>query len=117
MNMNLTLIGQAISFAIFVWFCMKYVWPPIIKALEEREARVADGLAAGERGQQQLAQAETDVEALLQDGKNKAQEFITQAQKRADEIVLPVLETNVCTGRGKRFALIVKQMLPEDLSR
>ena len=58
MNMNLTLLGQAISFAIFVWFCLKFVWPPILKALEERETRIADGLAAAERGKHELELAE-----------------------------------------------------------
>ena len=87
MNMNLTLLGQAISFLIFVWFCVKYVWPPIIRAIEEREARIADGLAAGERGKHQLELAEKRAVALLHEGKDKAQDFITQAHKRADEIV------------------------------
>jgi F-type H+-transporting ATPase subunit b len=87
MNMNLTLFGQAISFAIFVWFCMKYVWPPILKALEERETRVADGLAAAERGKHDLELAEQRAGDLMREGKEKAQDFITQAQKRADEIV------------------------------
>lgn len=87
MNMNLTLLGQAISFLIFVWFCVKYVWPPIIKAIEEREARIADGLAAGERGKHELELAEKRAVALLHEGKDKAQDFITQAHKRADEIV------------------------------
>ncbi|MCP5201737.1 MAG: F0F1 ATP synthase subunit B [Gammaproteobacteria bacterium] len=87
MNMNLTLIGQAISFAIFVWFCLKYVWPPILKALEERETRIADGLAAAERGKHELELAEQRATDLMRDGKDKAQDFIVQAQKRADEIV------------------------------
>lgn len=87
MNMNLTLIGQAISFAIFVWFCLKYVWPPILKALEERETRIADGLAAAERGKHELELAESRAVEALREGKDKAQEFIAQAQKRADEIV------------------------------
>lgn len=87
MNMNLTLIGQAISFAIFVWFCLKYVWPPILKALEERETRIADGLAAAERGKHELELAEQRAVDALREGKDKAQEFIVQAQKRADEIV------------------------------
>ena len=87
MNMNLTLIGQAISFAIFVWFCLKYVWPPILKALEERETRIADGLAAAERGKHELELAEQRAVNALREGKDKAQEFIVQAQKRADEIV------------------------------
>jgi F-type H+-transporting ATPase subunit b len=87
MNMNLTLLGQAISFAIFVWFCMKYVWPPILQALEDREAKIADGLAAAERGKQELEQAAQGKEEALGEGRDKAQEFITQAQKRSDEIV------------------------------
>ena len=65
MNMNLTLIGQAISFAIFVWFCLKYVWPPILKALEERETRIADGLAAAERGKHELELAEQRATDLM----------------------------------------------------
>ena len=87
MNMNLTLLGQMISFGIFVWFCVKYVWPPIIKALEERESRIADGLAAGERGKHDLELAEKRATDLLREGKDKAQELIVQAQKRHDEIV------------------------------
>ena len=65
MNINLTLIGQAISFAIFVWFCMKYVWPPITSALEQRKKTIADGLSAAELGQQSLEKAKADVEAKL----------------------------------------------------
>ena len=87
MNMNLTLLGQMISFGVFVWFCVKYVWPPIIKALEERETRIADGLAAGERGKHDLELAEKRATELLREGKHKAQDFINQAHKRADEIV------------------------------
>lgn len=87
MNMNLTLLGQAISFAIFVAFCVKYVWPPILKALEDRETRIADGLAAGERGRHDLELAEKRAGELLREGREKAQDFITQAHKRADEIV------------------------------
>lgn len=87
MNINLTLIGQAISFAIFVWFCVKYVWPPIIKALEERETRIADGLAAAEKGQRDLESAGEKVEEILQEGRDKAQEFVTQSQKRGEDLV------------------------------
>ena len=87
MNMNLTLLGQIISFGVFVWFCVKYVWPPIIKALEERETRIADGLAAGERGKHDLELAEKRATEILREGKAKAQELFVQAQKRHDEIV------------------------------
>ena len=87
MNINLTLIGQAISLFIFVWFCMKFVWPYIIKALEEREKRIADGLAAAEAGQNKLVEAEQRLTDLVNEGKQQAAEIIAQAQKRGDEIV------------------------------
>ncbi|NNM01731.1 MAG: F0F1 ATP synthase subunit B [Gammaproteobacteria bacterium] len=87
MNINLTLIGQAISFAIFVWFCFKFVWPPIMGALEARENRIAEGLAAAEKGRNDLELAEQRAQELLKEGKEKAQGFIGQAEKRAAEIV------------------------------
>ena len=87
MNINLTLLGQAISFAIFVWFCLKYIWPPVLAALEERENRIADGLAAAERGQQDLVNAEKRATDILREGRDKAQEFINQAQKRQNEMI------------------------------
>lgn len=87
MNFNATLIGQSITFLVFVWFCMKYVWPPLMTALEERKARIADGLAAAERGQKDLELAQARVSENLKDSKQQAQEIINQAQKRANEIV------------------------------
>ncbi len=87
MNFNATLIGQTIAFAVFVYFCMKYVWPPIIKALEERQSKIADGLAAAEKGRHELELAEKRAKEVLREGKEKSQEFIVQAQKRADEVV------------------------------
>ena len=87
MNLNLTMLGQAIAFAIFVWFCMRYVWPPIIEALAKREGRIADGLAAAEKAKKDLASAREQVEGLLQDGRNKAQEFIASAEKRRNDMV------------------------------
>ena len=87
MNINLTILGQAISFGIFVWFCMRYVWPPLIKVLEERAETIADGLAAAERGTKELEDAKGKVELLLSEGREKALEFVNQAQRRAEEIV------------------------------
>ena len=87
MNINLTLIGQAISFAIFVVFCMKYVWPPIISAMRERQAKIAQGLADAEQGEQRREEAEQEIAQLLQDAKSQASEIISQAQKRSNEIV------------------------------
>ena len=87
MNINATLIGQAIAFFLFVVFCMKYVWPPIMQALEERTKKIADGLAAGEHGQREQALAEERAKELLREAKVQASEIITRADKRAAEIV------------------------------
>ena len=87
MSINLTLLGQAISFFIFVWFCMKFVWPPIINALHEREKRIADGLAAAEAGRNKLVEADQRLSELVDEGKQHANEIIAQAQKRGDEIL------------------------------
>ncbi len=87
MNFNATLIGQSITFLVFVWVCMKYIWPPIMAALEERNAKISDGLAAAEQGQKDLENAQSKVSDSLNDAKQQAQEIINQAQKRANEIV------------------------------
>lgn len=87
MNFNATLIGQTIAFAVFVWLCMKYIWPPLMAALDERNARISEGLAAAERGQKELEDAKEKVGESLGDAKQQAQEIINQAQKRANEIV------------------------------
>ena len=87
MNFNATLIGQTITFIVFVWFCMKYIWPPLMAALDERNARISEGLAAAQRGQQDLEEAQAKVGESLGEAKQQAQEIINQAQKRANEIV------------------------------
>ena len=87
MNINLTLIAQMVSFAFFVWFTMRYVWPPIVKALDDRRQKIADGLAAAERGQQEKLQAESKAKEMLHEVHTKAQDVIANAQKRADAIV------------------------------
>lgn len=87
MNLNLTLIGQAISFAIFVIFCMKYVWPPIMGALRERQEKIAESLAAAEQGEQRREEAEAEIATMLQDAKAQAAEIVAAAQKRANEMI------------------------------
>ncbi|MFP5348635.1 MAG: F0F1 ATP synthase subunit B [Gammaproteobacteria bacterium] len=86
MNINATLIGQSIAFFIFVWFCMKYVWPPLTRALDERKRTIADGLAAAERGKRELEQAEKRALDVLKKAKSDAQEVIGLAEKRAAEV-------------------------------
>ena len=87
MNINLTLIGQSITFALFVWFCMKFIWPPVMGALNARRKEIADGLAAAERGQHEQELAEKRATKHIKEAKGQAADIITQAQKRAGEIV------------------------------
>ncbi len=87
MNMNATLLGQAISFALFVWFCMKFVWPPILQAIEERQKKIADGLAASERADKALDLAQANASDQLREAKRTATEVIEQANKRKAQII------------------------------
>lgn len=87
MNINATLIGQAISFALFVWFCMNYVWPPLSAALEERAKKIADGLDAASKAESDLEEAKAEVAQQLAETKAKAADIIEQANKRASQIV------------------------------
>lgn len=87
MNLTATIFGQTITFLVFVWFCMKLVWPPIMNALAERKKQIADGLAAGERGKHELELASRRAADELRDAKGQAAEVIAQAEKRAAQIV------------------------------
>lgn len=87
MNINLTLIGQLISFAVFVWFCAKFVWPPLIAAMDERQAKIADGLSAADRAAKDLELAQDKAAHQLRDAKVKAAEIVEQANKRSAQIV------------------------------
>jgi F-type H+-transporting ATPase subunit b len=87
MNINATLIGQAIAFFLFVVFCMKYIWPPIMHALQERKKKIADGLAAGERGKHEQQLAMERAKEILREAKDQAGEIIGRAEKRANEII------------------------------
>ncbi|AVF58656.1 F0F1 ATP synthase subunit B [Vibrio diabolicus] len=87
MNINATLLGQAISFALFVWFCMKYVWPPLMKAIEERQKKIADGLQAAERAAKDLDLAQANASDQLKEAKRTATEIIEQANKRKSQIL------------------------------
>ena len=87
MNINATLIGQTITFIIFVWFCLKFIWPHIMKAMEDRKTRIAEGLAAGERGRHEQGLAEQKAVEVIREAKDQAKEILAQAHKRGDEIV------------------------------
>lgn len=87
MNINLTLIGQLITFIVFVWFCKQYVWTPIINALAERRTTIADGLAAADKGQAAQAEGEVQAGILVEEAKGQAAEILSKAEKRGSDIV------------------------------
>ena len=87
MNFNFTLIGQLLAFILFVWFCMRYVWPPMIQILEEREKEVADGLEAASRGKRELEEANTQRAAIVEEAKKEAADLVSQAGQRANQMV------------------------------
>ena len=87
MNLNATLFAQLIVFFILAWFTMQFVWPPIVKALDERAKKIADGLAAAERGKHDLELATKRSTEALREGKEKASELIANAEKRAAQMI------------------------------
>lgn len=87
MNINFTLVAQAISFAIFIWFTARFVWPPLMKAVEERQKKIADGLAAADKGQQELVQAQSRAQEVLNGAKQQSQDLLANAQKRVDDMI------------------------------
>ena len=87
MNPNITLLGQMLSFAILIWFTVKFIWPPMMKAIEDRQQKIAEGLAAADRSQKDLAQAQDKVSEALKDARTKANEIIEQAHARANQII------------------------------
>ena len=93
MNINLTLIGQSITFFLFVWFCKKYVWPPMMDAIEARQKEIADGLAAAEQGQKAQEVAEKEAAELVAQAKTQAAEIIASAEKRGNAVVEEAQET------------------------
>ena len=87
MDFNLTLIGQTIAMIVFVWFCMKFIWPPVMAAIEQRRKEIADGIAAGEKGQKELADARHGSDAILAEARQKAVQVVDIAHKRSSELV------------------------------
>lgn len=87
MDINVTLFFQMIAFGLFVWFTMKLVWPPIAQAMEERKAKIADGLAAAERGAQSLTEAAAKSDEALRQARAQAQDILSGANKQASQIV------------------------------
>lgn len=115
MNMNATLIGQAIWFALFVIFCMKFVWPPISRALEERKQKIAEGLSAADRAERDLELAQEKATSNIKDAKNKASEIIEQANRRANQIVEEAKEQ--ARTEGDRLIAKAQSEIDQEINR
>lgn len=115
MNINATLLGQTLSFVFFVWFTMKFVWPPIMKALEERKDKIAAGLAAAERGKQSQELAQERAKEILVDARSQAGDILRQAQKRAAEILDEAKES--ATKEGQRIISAASAEIEQETNR
>jgi F-type H+-transporting ATPase subunit b len=115
MNINATLLGQTIMFIMFVWFCMKFVWPPIMTALASRQKQIADGLAAADRGKHELELAAKRASQELHAAKEKASEIIAQAEKRAAEVVEEA--KNNAKTEGDRILAGAKAEIGQEVNR
>jgi len=99
MDFNLTLIGQTIAMVVFVWFSMKFIWPVLMKVIEDRRRLIADGIAAGERGQKELAEARHGSEAILAEARQKAVQVTDLAHKRGNDLVAEAKNTAMAEGQ------------------
>ncbi len=115
MNITATLIVQMITFALFVWFTMRFVWKPLTGIMEERNKRIADGLAAAERGQHEQELAEQRAKESLHEAKERASEIVSQAQKRANEMVEEA--KNEARAEGERLLAAAKAEIEQEANR
>ena len=115
MNINLTMFAQALSFAILIWFTARFVWPPLITAVENRQKTIADGLAAGERGKHELEISAKRAAEALREAKQQASEIIAQAEKRAAAIIDEAKEN--AKAEGDRILVGAKAELDQEVFR
>ncbi len=115
MNINFTLIAQAIAFAVLIWFTVKFVWPPLLSAIETRQKEIADGLAAASEGRNALEVAAKKSEITLNEAKQKASEIIGQAEKRGSQIVEDA--KSVAKAEGDRIIAGAKAEIEQEINR
>ncbi len=115
MNINLTLIVQMLVFIALIWFTMKFVWPMVLGPMDERSRKIALGLAAGEKGQQELAQARERADVIVHEARERAEQIIEQAQRRADDLVEQAKGS--ATAEGQRLLAAAQQQIALDTAR
>jgi len=114
-NINLTLIIQMIVFALVVWFAMSKIWPYLMSTIEERQRKIAQGLAAADKGEHELAQAQERANAILREARERGGQIIEQAQHRADDIVEQARTS--ASEEGQRLVASAQQQIGLEASR
>ncbi|MCG8535365.1 MAG: F0F1 ATP synthase subunit B [Pseudomonadales bacterium] len=115
MDINATILGQSIAFAIFVYFCMKFVWPPIITAMRERTEKIANGLQAADKAEQDLELAKEKAVETLREAKQQAAALIEQANKRANQMVEEAKDQ--ARAEGERLKAAAQAEIDQELNR
>ncbi len=115
MSFNLTLFAQAAAFALFIWFTVKFVWPPLLRAIEARQKSIADGLAAGEQGRKSLEVSSKQAEQAIQDARSRSAEILSQAEKRAAQVVEEAKAN--AKAEGEREKTAAKAEIQQEVSR
>ena len=115
MNINLTLFGQMVTFAIFVWFCMKFVWPVIFLAMEERQQKISEGLDAADRAVRDLEVAQSKATDQMKEAKKEAALIVDQANKRASQIVDEAKQQAVA--EGDRLKVAAEAEIEQEVNR
>ena len=115
MNINLTLVMQAVAFAVFIWFCARFIWPPLMRAIDTRQKQIADGLAAAEQGRKELASAEKRIADMLNEARSKASEIVATGEKfRAETMDAARLEAKA---EADRIIAQAKAEIAQEVTR
>jgi len=115
MNINFTLFAQAIVFAAFIWFTVRFIWPPLLRAIETRQKTIADGLAAAEEGKRSLEVSNKRAEEEVKKARDRAAEVLTQAEKRAAQMVEEA--KNAAKEEGNREKAAAKAEIAQEITR
>ena len=115
MNINFTLFAQAIVFTAFIWFTIKFVWPPLLRAIETRQKQIADGLAAAEQGKKSLEVSSKQAEQAIQEARSRAAEIVAQAEKRGSQVIEEA--KTAAKAEGDREKAAAKADIQQEASR
>ena len=115
MSFNLTLIAQAVAFALFIWFTVKFIWPPLLRAIEARQKYIADGLAAAEQGRKSLEQSARQAGDEITSARGRASDIVGQAEKRAAQVIEEAKTS--AKAEGEREKAAAKAEIQQEVSR